>query len=66
MENFYDRYRQEKSKTIAYEQTLGIIMNDLKMINEMATKGLPNDVYKIVVEYLLKEINTTLQKHIDK
>jgi hypothetical protein len=64
--NMLDKYKSEKQKTIAYEQTFNIVMNDLKLINEMATKNLPNDIYKVVVEYLIKEIEQTLQKHIDK
>jgi len=56
----------EKEKTIAYEQTFSIVANHLKTINEMASINLPNEIYKVVVEYLLKQINETVQKHIDK
>ena len=64
--NMANLYYSEKEKTIAYEQTFSIVATHLRTINEMASIGLPNDVYKVVVEYSLKEINKTLQKHIDK
>jgi len=62
----YQDYLDEKEKTIAYEQTFSIVANHLKTINEMASINLPNEIYKVVVEYLLKEFYITLQKHIDK
>jgi len=66
MENFYDQYKAEKNKTIAYEQTFNIVLNDLKLISEMATKNLSPNLYLNLVEHLISRILETLQKHIDK
>lgn len=66
MENFYDQYKAEKNKTIAYEQIFNIVLNDLKLISEMAQKNLSPDLYLKLVEHLISRILETLQKHIDK
>lgn len=66
MENFYDQYKAEKNKTIAYEQTFNIVLNDLKLMSEMAQKNLSPDLYLKLVEHLISRILETLQKHIDK
>jgi hypothetical protein len=64
--DFYQDYIIEKNKVISYEQTFTIVINELKLINELATKGLPHDIYKVIVEHLIIRISETLQKHIDK
>ena len=64
--SFYEEYLDESKVTLAYEETLNTILNYLETINQLESMNLPKDIYIVVIQYFLKQINETLQKHIDK
>ena len=62
----FNEFQSKKQEVIIYEQSFNLVIANLKTIDEIGTKQLPSDIYKIAIEHIVKRIKETLQSHIDK